>query len=184
LAEKTLSPEECIQAFDSLTVCMSFVTDLTFYSVPDTLAQTVGGAAGFNLLARIFASTAKRIYSQVRARCCPETRSPVPLFQRLERVTKLIGGASYRARALVHEEQNGEIKLEFKGLEHLRDSLLNAAPIVGVIMGMIEAVGGKAVAVTSTERLYHAPDDAYIVHPVRVSGDELDVVVYPPGVRP
>ena len=169
-----------MQALDSLTVCMSFVTDLTFYSVPRVLSKTVGGVAGFNLLARMFAETARRIYSVVRARCCPDSRSPVPLFSRLERVTKLIGGASYKARAFVKEEPGGRIRLEFRGLEHLRDDVINAAPIVGVVMGMIEAAGGKAVAVTKPEHVAHAPSDAYVVYPERVEGDELDVVVVPP----
>ena len=172
--------EECMQALDSLTVCMSFVTDLTFYSVPGVLSQTVGGVAGFSLLARMFAETSRRIYSAVRARCCPGSSSPVPLFSRLERVTRLIGGASYRARAFVREEPGGRIRLEFRGLEHLRDDVINAAPIVGVVMGMIEAAGGRAVAVTRPEHAAHAPSDAYVVYPERVEGDELDVIVVPP----
>jgi len=151
---------ECSQALGSLTVCMSFVTDLTFYSVPGTLAGVVGGEAGFNILSRIFASTARRIYTAVRKRCCPDAAGPVLLFSRLERVTGLIGGASYRARAVVERLEDGRIRLRFSGLEHLRGPVLNAAPIVGVVAGMVEAVGHRAVAVTSLDRVRHVPGDA------------------------
>jgi len=171
--------DRCSQAVESLTVCMRFITDLTFYSVPDVLRNAIGGSAGFVLLARIFAATANRIYSEVRRTCCPQETSPVPLFQRLERVTALIAGASYRARAYVRQEE-GRIRLVFTGLEHLRGSVLNAAPIIGVIMGMIEAVGGRAVPLTSRDGLRHAPRSAYRVYPDRIEGDTLEVVVVPP----
>jgi len=51
----------------------------------------------------------------------------VLLFSRLERVTKLIGGASYRARAVVERLEDGRIMLRSSGLEHRKGSVLNAA---------------------------------------------------------
>lgn len=171
----------CEQALDSLTVCMSFVTDITFYSIPETLSGLVGGEAGFNIMARVFAATARRIYSAVHARCCPGARDPVVLFERLERVTKLIGGAEYRARAVVERLGDGRVRLRFTGLDHLRNSVLNAAPIVGIVAGMVEAVGLRAVVASSPERARLAPGDAYVVYPERVGDNELDVIVAGPG---
>jgi len=172
--------DQCSQALESLTICMRFVTDLTFHSVPDVLEDAIGGSAGFVLLARIFAATANRIYSEVRKMCCPNETSPVPLFQRLERVTALIAGASYKVRAYIKQEE-GQIRLVFTGLEHLRGNVLHAAPIIGVIMGMIEAVGYKAVPLTSKDGLRHAPRDTYRVYPDRIEDDTLEIVVVPPG---
>ncbi len=173
--------EACGQAKESLTICMQFATDITFYSIPSVLRNAVGGNAGFVLLSKVFAETSRRIYSAVRQACCPDLGDPVPLFQRLERVTKLIGGSSYRAEALVERLPDGRTRLRFRGLEHLSNDIVTAAPIVGIIMGMIEAVGGKAVAVTPGRKLDHTPGDAYKVVVERLEGDELDLLVIPPG---
>ena len=171
--------DPCSQAKESLTVCMQFVTDLTFYSVPDVLSEIVSGSAAFVILARIFASTARRIYSQVRRMCCPDSRDPVLLFQRLETVTRLIGGASYKARAEVRRESDG-IHMVFTGLENLRGSLLNLAPIIGVLAGMIEAMDMKATPLSSRDALRYAPPEAWKIYPARVGESEAEVVVVPP----
>ncbi len=181
LAAGYAARDECGRAKESLTVCMSFVTDLTFTSVPENLARVVGGEAGFAILARIFADTARRIYSRVRAACCPDSSDPTLLFRRLEYVTHLIGGNGYRAEARV-ERVDGSIRLLFSNVGHVRDgSLLYAAPIVGVIAGMIEAMGLKTRILSDASRLRHAESNAYRVYPVRVSPGEVEVAVVPPS---
>ena len=169
------------RALESLRICMQFVTDLTFYSVPETLSETMSGSAGFVLMARIFENTARRIYSAVKRMCCPDSSDPTLLFQRLEVVTKLIGGEEYKARAHVEKTENG-IKMRFTGLDHLRGNLLNAAPIVGVLAGMIEAAGHKAQPLHGPQTLPHVPPDEWVVYPESVGDDEVVVVIVPPRV--
>jgi hypothetical protein len=177
------APDACSQAKESLTVCMSFVTDLTFHSVPDTLANLVGGDAGFNILVRIFATTSKKIYTLVKKQCCPQSSDPTLLFSRLERVTKLIAGPEYKASARIEKKSDNTILLHFTGLGHLQGKLLNTAPIIGVIVGMIEAAGHRAVAATTKERTRHAPQDAYIVYPENIGETSLDLAVIPPRTK-
>ncbi len=181
LAAGYAARDECGRAKESLTVCMSFVTDLTFASVPENLARVVGGEAGFAILARIFADTARRIYSRVRAACCPDSTDPTLLFRRLEYVSALIGSNGYPARASV-ERSNGSIRLVFSNVGHMRNgSIIYAAPIVGVIAGMIEAMGLKTRILSDGSRLHLADGDAYRVYPARVAPGEVEVVVVPPA---
>jgi len=172
--------DPCSQAKESLTVCMQFITDLTFYSVPDVLSDIVTGGTAFVILAKIFASTSRRIYSQVRKMCCPDAKDPTLLFRRLEDVTRLIGGGSYRAKAEVRREEDG-IHMVFSGLEHLHGRLINVAPIIGVLAGMIEAMDMRATPLSSKDALRHAPAEAWKIYPLRVEEDTAEIVIVPPA---
>ena len=173
--------DPCGRAKESLTVCMSFVTDLTFVSVPGVLSQVMGGRSGFVLLSKIFADTAKRIYSVVRRHCCPDSSDPTLLFKRLEYVTALIGGRDYTARATVERLGDGSIALDFTGLQHMRNGdPLYAAPIAGIIAGMIEAMGHKARVLSGRGDVVHAELDAYKVYVDRVEPGSVRIIVVPP----
>ena len=63
----------------------------------------------------------------------------------------------------------------------MRDNVLRAAPIIGVIMGMIEAQAAKPCHLPARMGSAIRPATPTGYTPSRIEGDTLEVVVVPPG---